>query len=142
MRETARLRGFFDFFGVLFQRAVGIELTAEDLAVADDDAEKIVEVVGDSAGEAADRFHLGGHAELLFESAALGDIFGEDFEYRGRLKALIEVAAATADGDGLVVFALPLDFDVFEFAFAAEEFDETIEVGRHCGRHRRGDFFG
>ena len=80
MRETARLRGFFDFFGVFFQRAVGIELTAEDLAVADDDAEKIVEVVGDSAGETADGFHLGGHAELLFESAALGDIFGEDFK--------------------------------------------------------------
>ncbi len=129
VRETARCAAFSTSSACSFSGLLGSSLRRKNLAVADDDAEKIVEVVGDSAGEAADGFHLSGHAELLFEGAALGDVFGEDFVDRGGLKAFVEMAAAAAHGDGLIVFALPLDFDVFEFAFAAEEFDETIEVG-------------
>src|SRR5262249_36200763 len=62
------------------------------------------------------------------ESAALGDVFREHFVDRRSLETFVEVTAAAANGDGLIVFALPLNLDVFEFALTTEEFDETIEV--------------
>ena len=52
----------------------------QELAVAGDHHEQIVEVVGDAAGEPADGFHLLRLAELLLQGAAFGDVFGKEFE--------------------------------------------------------------
>ena len=46
----------------------------DDVAVADDDAEDVVEVVGDAAGQPADRLHLLRLAELLLQPLRLGDV--------------------------------------------------------------------
>src|SRR5712671_6784740 len=65
-------------FGV--ERMFGSELIEQDLGVPANDHEQIVEIVSDAAGEAADSFHFLGLAELVFEDAALGDVFGNGFE--------------------------------------------------------------
>ena len=50
-----------------------------------DASKEIVEVVSDAAGKTTDRLHFCGHAELLFEGATFGDVFGEDFVGGGGL---------------------------------------------------------
>ena len=47
---------------------------------ADDPLEKIVEIVRQATGELADRFHLLGLAQLLFEILAIGDVAGRHRE--------------------------------------------------------------
>ena len=49
---------------------------SERLAVADDHRQQVVEVVGDAAGEPADRLHLLRLPELLLERPPLGDVHG------------------------------------------------------------------
>src|SRR6266404_3738438 len=51
----------------------------QELRVGEDDRQQVVEVVGDTAGELADRFHLLSLTELFFQAASLTDVFGEDF---------------------------------------------------------------
>jgi hypothetical protein len=46
----------------------------EEVEIADDDAEEVVEVVGDASGELADGFHFLALVELAFEAAGLGDV--------------------------------------------------------------------
>ena len=101
------------------------ELVEQDLGVAADDHEQIVEVVSDAAGEAADGFHFLGLAELIFEDAALGDVFGDGFEDVGGLVAAGDGAAADADGDDGAVLALPADFETVHAAGAAEFVDQA-----------------
>ena len=60
-------------------------MVEQNLGVAADDDEQIVEVVSDASGEAADGFHFLGLAELVFEDAAFGDVFGDGFENVGGL---------------------------------------------------------
>ncbi len=59
---------------------LGSETFEEELGVAGDDHQQVIKIVGDAPGEASDGFHLLRLAQLLFESAALGDVFGEEFE--------------------------------------------------------------
>ena len=40
----------------------------QDIAVADDNGQQVVEIVGDAAGHSADRLHLLGLPQLLFGS--------------------------------------------------------------------------
>ena len=90
--------GLLNGFGFGMQRMAEGELVEHDFGIAADDHEEIVEVVGDAAGEAADGFHFLGLAELVFEHAALGDVFGDGFENVGGLVAG-DGTAADADGD-------------------------------------------
>ena len=105
------------------------ELVEQDLGVSADDHEEIVEVVGDAAGEAADGFHFLGLAELVFENAALGDVFGDGFENVGGFVAAGYGAAADADGDDGAVFALPADFEAVHAPGAAEFVDQAGVFG-------------
>ena len=50
----------------------------EQVGEADDRGQHVVEVVGDAAGELADRLHLLALRELLLERALLGDVEGVD----------------------------------------------------------------
>src|SRR5207302_7374701 len=82
-----------------------------------------------AAGEAADGLHFLGLAELVFENAALGDVFGDGFEDVGGLVAAGYGAAADADGDGGAVFSLPADFEAIHAAGAAEFVDQARVFG-------------
>ena len=117
--------GLLNGFGLGVQRVAGGELVEENLGVAADDHEQIVEVVSDAAGEAADGFHFLGLAELVFEDAAFGDVFGDGFEDVGGLVSAGDGAAADADGDGGAVFAFPADLETVHAAGAAEFVDQA-----------------
>ena len=51
--------------------AGGADMALQGLQVAEDDGEQVVEVMGDAAGELADRFHLLGLAQRSFHALAL-----------------------------------------------------------------------
>jgi hypothetical protein len=84
-RESRRaLAGVPDLLDVSPQRVIGAKLLEQQLAVAQDPGEQVVEVVRDAAGKLADRFHLLGVAQLLlappegrFTRTLLGDVLGE-----------------------------------------------------------------
>ena len=62
------------------QAGIGTEALEQELGVAGDDHQEVVEVVRDAAGEAADGFHFLRLAELLLQRARFGDVFHENFE--------------------------------------------------------------
>ena len=55
---AARLRGALDLLDVRAARIAGVEAVEEQVRVAEDRGQHVVEVVRDAAGEAADRLHL------------------------------------------------------------------------------------
>src|SRR6202167_6613012 len=67
-------------FGLGVEWIIGRKLIEENLGVAADDHEQIVEIVSDASGETTDRFHFLRLTELIFEDATLGDVFGDGFE--------------------------------------------------------------
>ena len=67
---------------------VAVERAAEQVGVAADDGEQVVEVVGDPAGEPADRFHLLRLPELFLEPLAVGDVL-VDAEHADDLAARV-----------------------------------------------------
>ena len=58
-------------FGVLIQGTPGDQIPFYDLNLAEDNAEEIIEIVGDPPGKAADDLHLLGHAQLPFQDTPL-----------------------------------------------------------------------
>ncbi len=71
-RRVLERRG--DVLEVLPALLVAREVAEEELRVALDDGQDVVEVVGDPSGEPPDRLHLLRLAELLLEELAVGDI--------------------------------------------------------------------
>ncbi len=114
----------------------------EEVAVAVDGGQEVVEVVGDAAGELADRLHLLGLDELGLEGLELGGV-GEDGEERGRA---VEHGAGEGDlqEDLLAVGGAAGDLGAAEGAAlggvgealgdrAAEALDQLGEVGAGAG---------
>ena len=66
--------GLVDLIGVLTTGIGGAEVLEQEIRVAGDGREDVVEVVGNAARQAADRFHLLGLAQLLLELDALRDV--------------------------------------------------------------------
>ena len=66
------LRGRGDAFDILRGRGRQVLLPEEQLGVALDDGEDVVEIVRDARGEQADGLHLLRLQHLLFEAAAAG----------------------------------------------------------------------
>src|SRR5580698_2169993 len=110
------------------QRMAEGDLAEHDFGVSADYHEEIVEVVSDAAGEAAYGFHFLGLAELVFENAAFGDVFGDGFEDVGGFIAG-DGTAADADGNDSCVFALPANFKAVHASAAAEFVDQTGVFG-------------
>ena len=81
-------------------------------AVAADDGEQVVEVVGHAAGQAADGLHLLRLAELLLQLAALGDIDSDAAQVGG---------TAGTVGDGELVEQPVVDVVAMRAAF--DDFD-------------------
>lgn len=68
---------FDDVRGGVVQIAIGSRPALDERAITDDDVEQIVEIVGDSAGELADGFHLLRVAKLLGCAVVFDDLAGE-----------------------------------------------------------------
>ena len=68
----------------------------------------------DAAGEAADGFHFLRLAKLLFEGAALGDVFGEQLEHNSALAPVGDRATGDAHHGCDAVFSLPFRGESFE----------------------------
>ena len=74
-RQVRRaLRRRPDLLDVGAKGLVGLEVAADQLRVAQDDGQQVVEVVRDAAGEPADGLHLLRLAELLLQSLSLGEV--------------------------------------------------------------------
>ena len=86
--------GLADFLGAVPQGAVGIEAAGEEIGIAIDDGEQVIEIVSDTAGEASDAFQFLRLAELLLQFLAGG--FG--------LFALGDVADGGDDAGGAIEF--------------------------------------
>ena len=71
------LRGIFDFGKIAAERGFRTDKGSGNIAIAHDDAEKIVEVVSHAAGEIAYRFHLVGLAEASFHALGFGDVHND-----------------------------------------------------------------
>ena len=72
MRPEARLRGLQDLLELA--PLCLARLAHQELGVPQDDAQRVVEVVGDAAGQTADRLHLLRLQQLRLEPLALGDV--------------------------------------------------------------------
>ena len=82
LREGGGLAARMMDFGHLAHRLrVGGDVRGEDLAVAVDDGEQVVEIVRHAAGELADRLHLGGLGDLPLEPGFLAGV-GQPEQYR------------------------------------------------------------
>ncbi len=68
------LRRLADLFHIAAHRVPGRQVAQQQLRVAEDRREQVVEVVRDAAGELAHRLHFLRLAELLLEAALLGDV--------------------------------------------------------------------
>ena len=53
---------------------IGGDLAERQLGVAGNRRQRVVEIVGDAAGEPADRFHLLRLPQLILEQPAVGDV--------------------------------------------------------------------
>lgn len=78
---------------IFLERVFGLETGADEAAIAGDDGEKVVEVVGHAAGEAGDGFHFLGVEKLEFVMLAAGDVAAENLD--GGIAMIID-----APGDG------------------------------------------
>ena len=68
------IRGAHDLEDILAPGVIVVEAGDEELAVAADRGQEVVEVVGDAAGQPSDRFELLRVQELLPEPPLLGDV--------------------------------------------------------------------
>jgi hypothetical protein len=121
--------GLEDFLDLVFLGFVEVGVLVEEFGVSLDDREQVIEVVGDAAGEAADRLHFGGLEELraelvlfFFGFAAVGEVL-EDAELAGGV-AELDFGYADFDWYGLAV-------GLEDFAFADDEsaFEAVLAFG-------------
>src|SRR5262249_40860187 len=96
------------------ERRIGTEALEQELGIAGDDHEEIVEVMGDAAGETSDSFHLLRLAQLLLEPAALGDVFHEEFECSSGF-AVGNDAGRNSRQDGAAVGTYQFGGEIVEF---------------------------
>jgi len=85
--------------------------------------------VSDASGETADGLHFLRLAELIFEDAAFGDVFGDGFENVGGLIFAGYGSSTDAHGDSRAILALPADFETIHAAGLAEFVDQAGVFG-------------
>src|SRR5438309_1796359 len=104
------------------------ESLRDQLGVRQDDGEQVVEVVGNPAGELADRFHLLGLAQLLLEGAPLGDVFGNRLEAFDPPIAPSHRAAGEPHQDAPAVLPFPRDFRPTDRVAAVEPSEDALAL--------------
>ena len=99
--------GIGNFLSRATHRGIGADALQQKLAVSRDHHQQIIEVMGNAAGQTADRFHLLGLPKLLFERPMLSDILGEEFE-ESRIVFVANSSPGEPHGDGNAVLAHPI----------------------------------
>src|SRR5580658_1427698 len=115
---------------MLTQGRVCPQLALQHSAVADNYAQKIVEVMGDPSRKTPNCFHLLRHAQLSFEDSLFGDILGESVKIGDSAVFIVDATAGTVHGDRRAVLPLPLHFDVLDFFRTDELLDQTLIFSR------------
>ena len=113
-QRSGALRGIGDFLRRPPQPGIGSDPLEQKLGVAGDHHQQVVEVVGDAAGEAADRFHLLRLTELQLQHAGFGNVFHKNLEAASFL-AVWNRASGNARHDGRAILADALRGQVVEF---------------------------
>ena len=73
-------------------------MPAQQIEIADHRHQQVVEVVGDAAGELADRFHLLGLAQLLFDTLGFSQVARDGGEVHGLARRRIIGSGRSRDG--------------------------------------------
>src|SRR5579864_8274570 len=115
---------------LLEQRARRIQLRQNDLCIATDDHQQVVEVVSHTTGQASNGFHLLRLAELILERTAVGHILGDGFQNVRRLIGAADGASTDAHGNRAAIFAFPLHFESIEPSRTAEFVDQAVVLLR------------
>ncbi len=113
--------------GIRVARGEGLR---DQLGVREDDSKQIVEVVGDAAGELADRLHLLGLAQLLLERAPLRHVLRDGLEAVDRASGPPYRAARESHQDFLAVPAPPCDLHAFDHVCALEAREDPLALVR------------
>ena len=141
-----------------FRNDLGFHIAfAQQLGVAVNHGEQVVEVVGDSTGEPADRVHLLRFAQLRFEPAALGGVaenrnpvrifvvateHGHDLPLGPHARAVLAAArqlqlrrfgATQRLANGLARFLFRLHFRIGNRRPAAEATHRRVRMAEHAG---------
>ena len=98
--------------------------------VAGDAGQDVVEVVGDAAGELADRLHLLGLAQLLLERAPLRHVLRDGLEAVDRASGAPHRAARESHQDFFPVPAPPCDLHAFDHVCALEAREDPLALVR------------
>ncbi len=105
-QRRGTLGGAGNFLCRTAEMRFGTEAFEQKFRVSGNHHQQIVEIVRDAASEAAHSFHLLRLAQLLFERAALGHVFGEELEYHSFFASI--GYGTTGDANhGRAVLALP-----------------------------------
>src|ERR1019366_1039243 len=80
----------------------------QKLCVPADNHEQVVEIVGDSARQSANGFHLLGVLKLLLERSMFGNILNKDFEPARKLVIIWQAPPTESQRYRFSVFTLPL----------------------------------
>ena len=123
-QRRGAVAGFFNFSDVLAQRILRSQRANQHLAVSDNHSQQIVEVVCDSSGESAHRFHFPRHAQLFFQNAFVGDVLYEHLEKYRIILFAGEPPPIALHGDGRAVFPFPFGFHVMAIVAAIQQFNQ------------------
>jgi len=108
------------------QSAVRAYLMIENIAVPENDAEEIVEIMRNSASEPADGFHFLRLEELPFQAPALCYVFREDLKISRRISFLQDRMTGHFDSNNLPVFSSPLGFNIPKILFPPIVSDQAL----------------
>ena len=100
----------------------------EQLGVALNHGQQIIEVVGNAAGEPPYGFHFLRLAKLIFEVAALGDVFGDHLEAFHISTGREHKTPAQAHRKNGAIFALPVSLDALDACIAPVVGDKASAV--------------
>ena len=110
----------------------------QHLAVADNDAQQVVEVVRDASGQPADSLHFLRHAQLALEQPFLGDVFRENFKICGAIDCGLYEPAGATRFDGRAILAFPIHLNIGEIFLVGEQVIHPL-VFERVNVHVRGE---
>src|SRR4029077_7165521 len=96
----------------------------KNVAVTEDDAKEVVEIVRDATSEPPNGLHFLCLDKLPFESAAFGYVFGEDLEKSQRIVFFQNRMSGHSYSDDFPVFPSPFGLDGSKIFFMAMSFEE------------------
>ncbi len=130
VREAARWPAFSISSACSRNGVPGGRVLFKHLAVTDDDAKQIIEIVRDTSRQAAHRFHFLGHAQLALQQPFLGDVFRENLKICGAIGRGLYEPACAASFDRRAILAFPIHLHVSEIFLVCEQFIHALTFER------------